>query len=118
MGLASSGGRHSSPVELRLITALSKYGSGNRVGFSVSTVSYTLGALSASRAHSFLSVTLLVGFVLLDGSSLGGGPAWLIMVALVLTAASLRALHTMASVAHVDFGYTLSLGMPWLARPR
>ncbi len=88
------------------------------VAFTVPTVVYTLGALRASWAHSFLFVTLLLGFLLLDGSFLGGGQVWLTMGAVVLTITALTALYIMASIVLVDFGYRLPLGTAWLAKKR
>lgn len=88
------------------------------VAFTVPTVVYTLAACRASGAHSLLFVTLLLGFILLDISFLGGGHVWLTMAATDLTVCALTALYIMASIVLVDFGYKLPLGKGWLAKKK
>lgn len=88
------------------------------VAFTFPTVIYTLAACRASGAHSLLFVTLLLGFLLLDISFLGGGRPWLLMAAVDLTVCALTALYIMGSIVLADFGYKLPLGRAWLAKKK
>ena len=88
------------------------------VAFTAPTVIYTLAACRASGAHSLLFVTLLLGFIFLDISFLGGGHSWLIMAAADLTVCAVTALYIMGSIVLGDFGYKLPLGTGWLAKKR
>jgi uncharacterized protein len=86
------------------------------VSFTLITSIYMVASFRANWALSFLFFTLLLGYIFLDVSHLGG-PAFLTMVAGVdLIICGLTALYVMASIVLAQFGWVLPLGKGWLAK--
>ena len=84
------------------------------VMFTLITVIFLMGAIRISRAHGLLFVTLLVGFVFLDVSHLGGpAMSFLAIIAAVdLTVCALTAWYVMAHIVLAPLNVRIPLGKP------
>ena len=84
------------------------------VMFTLITAIFLIGAIRISAAHGLLFLTLLIGFVSLDISFLGG-PAmsfFTIVAAVVLTICALSAWYIMAHIALTPLKLRIPLGKP------
>jgi succinate-acetate transporter protein len=84
------------------------------VMFTVITAIFLVGAVRLSRAHGVLFITLLLGFIFLDISHLGG-PAmsfFTIVAAVVLIVCALSAWYIMAHIALAPLKVRIPLGKP------
>jgi succinate-acetate transporter protein len=84
------------------------------VVFTLITAVFLIGAIRISGAHGFLFLTLLIGFVCLDLSFLGG-PAvsfFTIVAAVILTMCALSAWYIMAHIALTPLDVRIPLGRP------
>ena len=86
------------------------------VMFTLITCIFFLGAIRISSAHGLLFLTLLLGFIFLDISHLGG-PAmsfFNIVAAIDLVICALTAWYIMAHIALTPLRMTIPLGKPWV----
>jgi len=84
------------------------------VMFTLITAVFLIGAVRISRAHAVLFVTLLLGFISLDISHLGG-PAmsfFTTVAAVILTICALSAWYIMAHIALEPLKVRIPLGKP------
>jgi succinate-acetate transporter protein len=82
--------------------------------FTLLTAIFLVGAIRISRAHALLFITLLLGFIFLDISHLGG-PAlsfFTIVAAVVLMVCALTAWYIMAHIALTPLKVRIPLGKP------
>ena len=83
--------------------------------FTLLTAIYFIGAMKQSGIHSTIFLTLLIGFILLDISHLGGSAAFTTVAAIVLIVCALSAWYLMAHVVYAQLGIKLPLGKPWIS---
>jgi succinate-acetate transporter protein len=84
------------------------------VMFTLLTAIFLIGAIRISRAHGLLFFTLLLGFIFLDISHLGG-PAmsfFTTVAAVDLTICALAAWYIMAHIALTPLNVKIPLGKP------
>jgi len=84
------------------------------VMFTLITAVFLVGAIRISRAHGLLFFTLLLGFVFLDISHLGGAAIsfFTIVAAVDLTICALTAWYIMAHIALTPLNVRIPLGKP------
>ena len=85
------------------------------VVFTLITAIFLIGAVRMSGAHGLLFLTLLLGFIFLDISHLGG-PAlsfFMCLGSVDLVVCALTAWYIMAHVALTPQNVTIPLGKPW-----
>jgi uncharacterized protein len=85
------------------------------VMFTFITAIFLIGAVRISGAHGLLFLTLLLGFIFLDISHLGG-PAlsfFTTIAAIDLVVCALTAWYIMAHVALTPLNVAIPLGKPW-----
>ncbi|MFH1032169.1 MAG: acetate uptake transporter [Chloroflexota bacterium] len=93
--------------------------SGKDVGFfllifTFITFIFFIGSMKQNWMLAFLFFTLLIGFIFLDISHLGG-PAYFTKVAAIdLIICALTAWYLMAHVIYSQFGWKLPVGSPWV----
>jgi len=83
--------------------------------FTLLTAIFFIGAMKQSSILSFIFLTLLIGFVLLDISHLGGSAAFTTIAAIDLIICALGAWYLMAHAVFAPLGINLPVGKPWLS---
>ncbi len=83
--------------------------------FTLLTGIYFIGAMKQSSVHSTIFLTLLIGFILLDISHLGGLSTFTTVAAIVLVVCALSAWYLMAHTVFVQLGIKLPVGKPWIS---
>jgi len=86
------------------------------VMFTLITLIFFIGAIRISCAHGLLFLTLLLGFIFLDISHLGG-PAmsfFTVIAAIDLVICALTAWYIMGHIALTPLRVTIPLGKPWV----
>lgn len=84
--------------------------------FTILTFIYMIGSFRASWTLSLLFFTLLIGFIFLDISHLGGPAVFTKVAGVDLIVCGLTALYIMAETVLGQFGYKLPDGKGWLAK--
>ncbi len=82
--------------------------------FTILTAIFFIGAMKQSGALSILFLTLLIGFILLDVSHLGGPEVFTKVAAADLTICAISAWYLMAHVILLPLGIELPIGKAWL----
>jgi uncharacterized protein len=84
--------------------------------FTLLTGIFLVGAMRISFAHGLLFFTLLLGFIFLDVSHLGGPSLsfFTVVAAIDLVICALTAWYIMAHVALTPLNVTIPLGRPWV----
>jgi succinate-acetate transporter protein len=82
--------------------------------FTLLTAVFLIGAIRIIRAHALLFFTLLLGFIFLDISHLGGSAMsfFTIIAAVDLTICALTAWYIMAHIALTPLKVRIPLGKP------
>ena len=84
--------------------------------FTLLTLVYMIGCFRGSWTLSLLFFTLLLGFIFLDISHLGGPAIFTKVAGADLIVCALTALYSMAETVLGQFGYKLPDGKGWLAK--
>jgi len=84
--------------------------------FTLITCIYMIASFRANWALSFLFFTLLLGFIFLDISHLGGPEVFTKIAGVDLIICGLTAWYVMAHIVLTQFGWTLPVGKGWLAK--
>jgi hypothetical protein len=92
---------------------------GNDVGlfllmFTFITLIFFIGAMRQTGALAFLFLTLLLGFIFLDISHLGGPAVFTKIAAIDLIVCAITAWYIMAHVIYSTLGLELPVGKPWV----
>ena len=82
--------------------------------FTFMTVFFFIGAMKQNSALAFLFFTLLLGYIFLDVSHLGGPAVFTKVAAIDLIVCAFTAWYIMMHVAFEQLGWNLSLGKPWI----
>lgn len=85
------------------------------VVFTIITVIFFIGTLKQNGMVAFLFLTLLLGFIFLDISFLGGLSAFTIVAGIDLTICALTAWYLMAHGIFTQFGWNLPVGKAWIS---
>jgi len=88
------------------------------VVFTLLTAIYLIGAMRQNGVLSLLFVTLLIGFILLDVSHLGGPAVFTKVAAIDLIICALSAWYLMAHVILAQLGIELPIGKAWINNNR
>jgi len=86
------------------------------VMFTILTFIFMLGSFRSGWALSLLFFTLLIGFIFLDISHLGGPAIFTKVAGVDLIVCALTAWYIMAKTVLGQFGYKLPDGKGWLAK--
>jgi succinate-acetate transporter protein len=84
------------------------------VMFTLFTAIFFIGAMKQHSVLALIFLTLLLGFIGLDISHLGGPAIFTKIAAWDLIICALLAWYLMAHVAFEGIGWKLSVGKPWL----
>jgi len=84
------------------------------VAFTCFTFILFLGAMKQSWMLSFVFLTLLIGFILLDIGHLGGSAVFNKVAAVDLIICAFGAWYIMAHVVFQQLGWNLPVGKPWI----
>ena len=84
------------------------------VTFTLLTAIYFVGAIKQNGVLSFVFLTLLIGFVLLDISHLGGPAVFTKLAAIDLIVCALSAWYLMAHVIFAQLKIELPVGKAWI----
>jgi succinate-acetate transporter protein len=82
--------------------------------FTLITVIFFIGSLKQNGALAFVFLTLLIGFIGLDISHLGGPAVFTKIAAWVLIVCGFSAWYLMAHVIYADLGIKLPVGKAWM----
>jgi succinate-acetate transporter protein len=85
------------------------------VMFTLITVIFFIGTLKQNGMVAFLFLTLLLGFICLDLSFLGGMPVFTIVAGIDLVICALTAWYLMAHGIFTQFGWNLPVGKAWIS---
>ncbi len=84
------------------------------VMFTLFTAIFLIGAMKQNSALAFIFLTLLLGFIGLDISHLGGPAIFTKIAAWDLIVCALGAWYLMAHVAFEGIGWKIPVGKPWI----
>ena len=82
--------------------------------FTLITAILLIGAMKQNSALSFIFLTLLIGFILLDVSHLGGPSVFTTVAAVDLILCAAGAWYLMAHAIFAQLGIELPVGKPWI----
>lgn len=84
------------------------------VMFTILTAIYFIGAMKHNGALAFLFLTLLIGFILLDISHLGGSSVFTKLAAFDLIICAFTAWYLMAHAIYAQVNIKLPVGKVWI----
>ncbi|MDD5648662.1 MAG: acetate uptake transporter [Dehalococcoidia bacterium] len=84
------------------------------VVFTLITCVFFIGTLKQNGMVAFLFLTLLLGFICLDLSFLGGMPVFTVIAGIDLIICALTAWYLMAHGIFTQFGWNLPVGEAWI----
>ena len=84
------------------------------VMFTAITFIFFIGSMKQNKVLAFIFFTLLVGFIFLDISHLGGPAAFTKVAGIDLIICAISAWYLMAHAIFAQLGWNLPVGEPWI----